>query len=672
MLTEPPRRWYLRFGRMTLKGSVALGLLVAVSIYAARIPDQYACLQLINGYTRSSLTFDLVDLNSGRDVLDSRSQQSVFGIPSPNGKFSALFRPDEPGSPESTSSLIIQRISDSTIPAQSVVVQRGIADTGGGYNRFRNIRWSADSSRLAYLWSDDDQKIYLSVVNADGSGGQTALYGILPAQSNSQNSRFSGIGSAQISLSWAADPDYLSITQAMNNAGTQITLWSVSGKLQRIDFARESALRTGAWSPRGAQFAGIAEGANGARQIVLWSPNQQASLPFAADKAPDQIIWSPGGQFAALESRRPCTLVEGCVSRWSFDIVRSDGTLQMTGIDGAAWTRSSSGQVADVPALASWSADGASWVFLRDRLVGAARDVVALHVADKRYETVASDVVSDLASDMLYVASFRRPPSTRQISASIDYARKRIVLPTWHEGKIRVDLADIDGKHRTTLVQGADSILDSQFNVPGGSNHFWSPSGDLVVVAWASGTTDQDRWLHLTWAQADGSGRHEISDHFDGITNIQVIANGSQKWLGYTAKRADRISIELAEVATGQHYRLLNNLEDAGQWLLTPSPDGSLAALQLGASIGRFYGESRLYLVALDGTAASEVSSDVTGPAQWSPDGSQLAYLRRDSNSSQSLPYAQVITPDRSTLRSVPLYQAGTSQPRLLRWSKCS
>jgi hypothetical protein len=102
-------------------------------------------------------------------------------------------------------------------------------------------------------------------------------------------------------------------------------------------------------------------------------------------------------------------------------------------------------------------------------------------------------------------------------------------------------------------------------------------------VAWASGTADQDRRLHLTWAQADGSGRHEITDNMDDITNIQVIANGSHKWLGYTAKRADRMSIELAEVATGQRYRLLDNLEDADQCLLTPSPDGSLAALQLGA-----------------------------------------------------------------------------------------
>jgi hypothetical protein len=84
---------------MTLKGSVALGLLVAVSIYAARIPDQYACLQLINGYTRSSLTFDLVDLNSGRDVLDSRSQQSVFGIPSPDGKLVSSRRCFAPTNP---------------------------------------------------------------------------------------------------------------------------------------------------------------------------------------------------------------------------------------------------------------------------------------------------------------------------------------------------------------------------------------------------------------------------------------------------------------------------------------------------------------------------------------------------------------------------------------------
>lgn len=672
MLTESPRRWYLRFGRMTFKGSLALGLLVAVSIFAARIPDQYGCLQLINGYARNSLTFDLVDLKSGRDMLDSRSQQSIFGSPSPDGKFSALFQPDEPGSPESTSSLIIQRLGDAAIPAQSMAVQRGMTDTGGGYDHFRNVRWAADSSRLAYLWSDEDQKIYLSVVNADGSGRQTALYGVLPTQSNAQNSRFSGIENAQISLNWSADSTYLSVTQVTSNAGTQITLWSVANNLQRIDLASRSTLRAGAWSPRSAQFAAVAEGSDGTRQVVLWSPGQQVNLPFAAAKDPNQVVWSPDGLYAAVQSRRPCTLAEGCDSRWTFDIVRRDGTLQMADIDGAAWTTSSSGQESDKPSLASWSADGRSWVFLRERLAESARDVVALHVADKRYETIASNVVNDLASDMLYVMSFRHPPSTRQITASADFARGRIVLPTWREGKISVDLADIDGKRRTTLVQNADSILDSQFAEPGSSNRFWSPNGDLVVVAWTSGTTDQDRQLHLTWAQADGSGKYEITEKLADISNIQVITSGSQKWLGYTAKRADRVSIDLVNVATGKRYRLLDNLEAADQWLLTPSPDGSLAALQLGASIGRFYGQSRLYLVALDGSVVNEVSSDVTGPAQWSPDGSQLAYLSRDSNSSQSMPYAQVITPDRNLQQSVPLYQTGTSQPRLLRWSKCS
>jgi hypothetical protein len=308
---------------------------------------------------------------------------------------------------------------------------------------------------------------------------------------------------------------------------------------------------------------------------------------------------------------------------------------------------------------------------LRDESGASAWDAVALRVADGRFETLAANVVTDLAADMLYGAQVRRAGPPLFNPARGNLARQRIVLPTWHGGRIGVELADLDGKHRTTLVEGADAILDAQFAGPGGSSRFWSSSGDLAVVVWATGTTDQDRHVHLTWAQADGSGKHEIGGDMNDLSHLQVITSGNQKWLGYTAKRADSLSIELAEVATGQHYRLLDNVQDANQWLLTPAPDGSLAALQLGASTGRFYGESTLYLVALDGTAADEVSSAVTGPAQWSPDGSKLAFLRATSGSSQSLPYVEVITPDRSVQRSVPLYQAGTNQPRILRWSKC-
>ncbi len=650
----------LRFWRLALKSTLVLGFLTGITVYAARLPDRYVCLQLIDGYFNSALRFDLVDLNSGIDILDSRSQRTPFGLSSPDGKSVAMLQPSKPGSTETD--LVITHKADPTDQPETVVVQKGIAEANSVFNRFRNMRWSADSARLAYLWAGQDRQMYLSVVGADGSDKQTALFPELDRASRNANE-------PQITINWSADHTYLNTTESSGGTGTSYRLWSAAD-LQAVDLGEPVVLRTGVWSPQAHQFAGIGEADDGSQQLVIWSPEGEITVPITAssDKSVDQVIWSPTGQYVALQSHQPCEAWEQCSSRWSFDIFSSDGKPVALNIDGASWDSGSTQSSNGAASVAAWSPDGSAWVFVQEHGAQPTKDVVALHVADNRYETIASNVVSDLADDMLYAPSpYRRNGPFRPASE----VSQRIVLPTWQDGKIHVELSDVDGKNRTTLVQGADDILDPQFVFPGSSNHFWSFNGELVVVLWASGATDSpQREAHLTWSRPDGSDKHDIADGLESVDYLQVFQNNNESWLGYVARRGGDLSIEVAEVGTGKHYRLLDGLQNVEQWMIAPSPEGSVAALQVGASSSRFYGDSSLYMVALDGSSAHEISKEAVGRAAWSPDGSKLAFIHRAS--SNSTPYAQIVTTSGDVVQDVAIRQASTGQPRLYQWSQCS
>src|SRR4051794_23392576 len=111
---EPkPRIRRLRFFRVALKSGLVLGLFVGLIVYSARIPDQYACLQWVNGFGRGSFNLNVLDLKSGNTMPDTRSQQSApFGVTSPDGKLHVTTQTG--GTSSSMQSLVIQRDGDQT------------------------------------------------------------------------------------------------------------------------------------------------------------------------------------------------------------------------------------------------------------------------------------------------------------------------------------------------------------------------------------------------------------------------------------------------------------------------------------------------------------------------------------------------------------------------------
>src|SRR5262249_6579641 len=148
---------------------------------------------------------------------------------------------------------------DANNPPTTTVLHQDFPVSGSGsgsansFDQLRSVRWSPDGKRLAYLWSDDNQQTYISVVNADGSSKQSAEFQ-LARNSQSSNSTRNTFGNP-INFRWSADGSYLNVEQSTNGPNID-SIWSLN-PLKRLAGVIPSTLRTGAWSPKGNGFAGI-------------------------------------------------------------------------------------------------------------------------------------------------------------------------------------------------------------------------------------------------------------------------------------------------------------------------------------------------------------------------------------------------------------------------------
>src|SRR5579859_395771 len=133
-ISHQPTRRRLNFWRMSLKGGLLLILFVGLVVYSARIPDQYACLQLFAGFGGRGSNLDLIDLRTGMNMQDPRSQPGPQGIPSPDGKLLAAIQA-VPGT--STRDLVVQELDDQGNPSKSTIVQKDFVDGSNGFNFFR-------------------------------------------------------------------------------------------------------------------------------------------------------------------------------------------------------------------------------------------------------------------------------------------------------------------------------------------------------------------------------------------------------------------------------------------------------------------------------------------------------------------------------------------------------
>src|SRR5258707_5536700 len=658
MAVQETRRRGFRMWRLALKSIALLSIVIVVLVYASRLSDSYVCLQIGRNAGFNGQGVGLLDLNRDIYVPDMRITNAFFGQQSPNHNLIAVaqYNPQT-----KTQDLSIRSTTNDSPP---IILQTTFPGGGGNFGRgFARVTWSPDSKRLAYLWTDRDRNLNLSVVNADGNNKQTVSLGRSDTgqSGNQRNLLVDG---------WSADSQFLSINEQTQTADTD-TVWATAN----LNESR-AVFKAGAWSPQGSFYSGVRTNSNGNDEIVLWSPEKD--LPTGYVLAPKQVVelinWSPDGRYFAVQSHVDCVALVYCVQRWSYDIFSSSGKLVASDIYGKEWSGASS-----VP-TAVWSTDGEKWVFLQQsQQNGSQIDLVAWRAADNRTETIAANLDSSLTPDMFYTAASRRFNGGPFLSTVLNQPTgNRLIIRTQHDGKIKIEVADLDGSNRTTLVDNADQILFPQQSTFA-SQQFWSIDGGLITIVWTTGT-DSSRQVHLTWARADGSSHFEISDGIQSIDSLQIMRPGSpgnQKRISYMAMRGGVEGIEMAELATGKHYRLITGTKSNDSWSISPSANGQTVALVLQNYYTSSF-QNELYLVSFDGEPPRKISQDMLGLPSWSPDGLTVAFLEQDTTRSNY--YINLTGIDGTPIKTLPvapseqqvLSRFNRNQTAVYNWTTCS
>jgi Tol biopolymer transport system component len=597
------RLWKLALG--LLAGCL---LLSVTAVYAARLPNRDVCLQIEND-TSMERAYQLLDLNSGRIATDPRIGSNHFwGSASPDGQ-SIAYVTQARGR---TLNLYVRPASG----GDSLLLRSDIALAGNTPDVQSLLRWSPDSRRLAYIWNDAQFTAWLTVVNRDGAGEQTVAFSRMSGSrvTTPQNTLIQG---------WSADGAYLAVSQGFLSG---YSFWSTDPPQPIEVGAKTDRLVYGAWSPAGHRFAALT--INNPQRLMLIAPGAapiMVSLPEVVILA--KLIWSPDGRYLTIAGQpAKCDGGIHCQQEWHFMVVNQEGHL-INGIPAGHRILTSGNEVGSPVGRGIgglWNAG--RWLYLKLGNDENLLDLTALNPDSGEEETLVAGIVAGLADEVFYHSLSETYSSQTFDPTFLMPSGDRLLLPTWHNNKIRIELANLDGSGRIPVVDGADEIVDPRGVNSFTNSQFWSGDGQQVIIAWTTGKGDARR-LHLTIVSTDGKLRFQDDDLIDvSYPQVAYLGKNNLPWYGYLAARADGVSLNIADMQHNQRYTLVNGLKLTDQWSIAMNPDNQRAAVVVRPVLATSF-PGALYLASLNQPASTPVRQDVTAPPAWSPDGSQLAAL---------------------------------------------
>ncbi|MFQ3534543.1 MAG: hypothetical protein SNJ58_01570 [Aggregatilineales bacterium] len=486
-------------------------------VFAARnAPSSFVCLR-IGGNVQARDW--LVDFNNSILIADARPLTDPFSyVPhnswtSPDGRYHAYTLPDrsltrrftlyvQPNSGRADPQIARPMVSDAIINA---------------------VSWSPSGDRLLYLYRDANNIPHFGLANADGSAA---------AATRLNTPRANEIAF----FGWSADGAYFAIgtTEVF---GRVLTYYETS-TLRPKTFPLISILpyvENAVWAESGQRHAYLRTDQVGRTRLVvalLDSPvhgGEELSLemPFLRNA---RLFWSPDGSYLALrynDADLNWQLIIYAIAPRSFQPrqiaqFRQGGRLLF-------------------PASAAWSADGTTLAYFRERRGG--RDLVAFRPATGESEVLVERVMLAQQNDFLWAIENSTRPT------------RRVAVPFLDErGEIGIDLMNLDGSERTTIVRGATDV----------ENVLWSPDGALALVKWQRREFLQVAH-YLTWARTDGSNVQTISAQDFALDQVLWLREGRQfsGKLAYTYTSLTRYGVELLDLTTGVRRTLARDLTKA-------------------------------------------------------------------------------------------------------------
>jgi len=548
------------------------------------------------------------------DLISERAVQywparNVIGVLSPDHRFYANVDRDADGS----YTLYLRTIRDDPRYSDPISIQGGLGPSLGVMITNNRFVWSAN--KLAFVWVGVDNKVNLTAARVDGREVKQSRF-----IAKEETSRLSSIRL----LGLSPDGEYLAVDEGRSTRlrGTSYSFWSLNEMALSPTPLDDEPILMGQWSAQGHRFAALTGSNEQANELIMFVPGDDSQTIRVAlpQRTYMYVGWSPDGRYlmAASLSTDP-----DFVRRWRYDIFSADGKLLFGDISGDRIVGAGAGTL-----LTGLWADQNHLLYLKERPGGGERatDLIMFDVTTGLHRLIGVNIMIPFTNEMFYVSPFQVSSAGAAGNLMVVPQGKRLLIPRWVGNQVTVELASFDGNQRQTLVENADLLLNTQALVIDGL--FWSVSGEWVRLLSVTIQNGIPR-VRLTVAKADGSMVRTFDDDLDDVVGLKSIyMTGSQAWLGFIGARERERGIEIFNVETGQHQRLVNGLDPREQnWQVIANPSGSHVFVSVANILGRE--GSRLYLAPVGSDTQVEVTQAMLSTVVWSQDGQHAIYLVR-------------------------------------------
>lgn len=647
-----------RFWRPIGVALSAFFLLSVSSIFAARLPDEEVCIRFTD-YSSQSIRNSIFDSNTGHYAPDPRGGTLYWSWTSPDGQRTAFLERDTDEG--IYFSLYIQQNDGRWSEGDKGLLVQDDIQMGSDFNYQNTLAWSHDSQRLAYIWRSANYDLHLSIVDVTSGEKQTTLYEPI---SNRLNVAVSG---------WSGDDAYVA-TVKRADLGQQYLIWSTETLQQVAPDISERVLLNGSWAQTGRQFAAITLDRDTPPQLMLYTPGQ---APIFRDISVDDttittVIWSPDGRYAVVASAdKVC--YDNCNRYWHYDIFDREGRQLYAELHGGRlpiWDINNN----NIPTSTNsetivsgmWTPDSQAWIFLQERggENGAVTDLVKLGIADGKFATLGSDIVQPYGHYIFFVPPEQRIFNTLYVPSPIYKPEgKHVLIPYWQDGKVRVELADLQSGQRISMVEVADQLYTPQSDYYWGrSIMFWNTWNDPVAISAFATVSGESRQEQVAVANL-ASMRVTTSD--PGTEKLSGLRWITEDWIAFLGEREGVSGVEIFNVATGEQKRILEGVGAEQRWNVMLSPNQQQVAVLMYEENQSNWGDLYLW----DGDHTRLIDTEVvTSYPFWTADGEKMAYLQGKASKDRTI---KVVNADGSVTRNWVMGRTLNSNLYGQYWSSC-
>jgi hypothetical protein len=435
---------------------------------------------------------------------------------------------------------------------------------------YRQVSWSPDGQWIASVWRNHYNNsgatyFNMSIAHPDKSDTHTISW---PDDGSDPR----GSLSVYATPLWSADGLYISVNAGYSMIGeANYYIFSVPA-LRLIatipaDVEGAGGFGGGYWSPTGHRFVVIQQA--GTRTLSIVDPDNLPAIDIFSSPL-GNVVWSPDSDYFIIYYASNDPL---------FAIYSNSGNL----------IHQSEEQNLEQFFIA-WMRDGRV-LFKRPIEKTGLYDLVAYDVNRKQYEIIVTYVEGSLKIS---------PNGT-------------LIISRQHDSKTSIELI---GDRHIVLVENAAEVMRLQ----------WNLEGTKALAIWRDMSSTPN--YHLTWANFDGSSRHDISENTNFVFSDALVIEGDPdiiwlkdgQWILYETDDDVTHWLNLVNLQTGEHRKIVDLKSFGRAWVPHLSPDRNFLLLNT---------DRGLFVTSFDEGWVRKLSQKdkFWSLLAWSPDSKMIAYV---------------------------------------------